>query len=69
MTKEEYIQKAVAEAKSTSGSTYALLALMEEIADMKRQVLAALSDINEAFVDLREVILTAPGREKGGFGR
>jgi len=31
MTKEEYIQKAIAEAKSTSGSTYAVLALLTEI--------------------------------------
>jgi len=51
MTKEEYIQKAIAEAKSTSGSTYALLALMEEIADMKRGVLLSLRDINATLED------------------
>ena len=52
MTKEEYVQKAISEAKSTSGAVYAILALMEEV----QQLRLAINEVEEAVILLRGTI-------------
>ena len=52
MTIEEYVQKAISEAKSTSGAVYAILALMEEIANLRISLQADTGKIAEAINNL-----------------